>query len=57
MFESGVNKASWSFAQQVQCSVHMWWNVVITQSLGWAPANRFPREWIILILLRGLQFP
>lgn len=56
MFESCI-KAFWSFAQQVQCSVHMWWNVVITQSLGWAPANRFPREWISLIMLRGLQFP
>lgn len=55
-FESWI-KAFWSFAQQVQCIVHMWCNVVITQSLGWAPANRFPREWIIPILLRGLQFP
>ena len=35
----------------------MWWNVVITKSLGWTPANHSPREWIILILLRGLQFP
>lgn len=43
--------------RQVQGSGHMWWNVVITQSLGWIPANHFPREWTILVSLRELQFP
>lgn len=43
--------------RQVQGSGHMWWNVVITQSLGWTPANHSPPGWTTLIVLRGLQFP
>ena len=39
---SVVVKAFWSFAQQVQGSGHMRWNVVISQPLGWIPAQSFP---------------
>lgn len=54
--------ASWSVVKGVLviCSasaVQMWWNVGITQSLGWAPANHCSGEWVILILLRGLMVP